>query len=162
MADYRFKFKDLEVEDLVEDLEVEALKEGFKEGFKEVLNDTDWPKIEKITLSGPPYPGQKLQGSQIDNNNSYLQKAQFPDTIKLDTKYFREMFRAITPEFNRRGTMGNEVLAMNNGSGCTGCSACGDLKEQEKCEGFEKASFEHRCMWQKFNEYCDNPKMQGR
>lgn len=108
-------------------------------------------KSRKLPSVNPPHPGQKLQGSQIEDNNSYLQKAQFPDIIKLDTKYLWG------------GTMGNKVLAMNNGSGCTGCSACEEgIKAQEKCEGFEKATHLERCMWLKFNRYCDNPKMQGR
>jgi hypothetical protein len=34
------------------------------------------------------------------------------------------------------------------------CSA-EDSKQQEKCSFFEKSSYEHRCMYFIFDEYCD-------
>ncbi len=37
-----------------------------------------------------------------------------------------------------------------------------DSKQQEKCRFFEKSSYEHRCMYFIFDEYCDclNAQMQ--
>jgi hypothetical protein len=39
------------------------------------------------------------------------------------------------------------------------CSA-EDSKQQEKCSFFEKSSYEHRCMYFIFDEYCDCLKAQ--
>jgi hypothetical protein len=39
------------------------------------------------------------------------------------------------------------------------CSAK-DSKQQEKCRFFEKSSYEHRCMYFIFDEYCDCLKAQ--
>lgn len=52
-----------------------------------------------------------------------------------------------------------EVLAINNGSGLTGCKGCSML-EQEKCKFFVKASYDQRCLHLVFDEYCDCSKAQ--
>jgi hypothetical protein len=53
------------------------------------------------------------------------------------------------------------IYAANNGSGLTGCKVAEDsLDTQRKCRFFEQASYENRCMYLKFGEYCDCRKAQ--
>lgn len=42
-----------------------------------------------------------------------------------------------------------------NKEGMSVCAKKEELKEQEKCSYYEKASRFNRCMFLKFDEYCD-------
>jgi hypothetical protein len=46
-------------------------------------------------------------------------------------------------------------LAIDNGSGLTGCSACRDRKLQNICK-FVEIDKTGYCMYIKFDDYCDN------
>jgi hypothetical protein len=50
-------------------------------------------------------------------------------------------------------------LAIDNGSGLTGCSACRDRKLQHICK-FSWMKADGFCAYIKFDDYCDNHKAQ--
>ena len=40
-------------------------------------------------------------------------------------------------------------------------SVCGCPEDQKNCKHYKKASYGNRCMYYKFDAYCDNPIAQG-
>jgi hypothetical protein len=73
------------------------------------------------------------------------------DSISIDAVFYGLYQEAIEMSCSETNFCKKEKMSI--------CSA-EDSKQQEKCSFFEKSSYEHRCMYFIFDEYCDCLKAQ--